>query len=241
MMGLDFRNRFVINSKDSLEKAVEIFEILPFFPNYVRGLSVEEMCAPGMLFGGNFDDGCWEWKGPVIRSGTTAYGKFFNRKAGFVSLNIFPDFLNFRRKTYPITPDSTEEMILEIIRENDSLSSTELKQFIFGSRKRTRWDDLPEVNSSDIASKKSKSLEGPLQKLQMGGRIIISDFQYKLTKRGERYGWGVARYSTPELFFGDEIKNIGGRTAEESLDFVINAVKKKFPSASRTNLEKLLR
>ena len=117
-------SKFIIKSRETLEQAAESFGILPFFPNNIRGLSVYEMCAPGMLFGGNYDEGCWEWKGPVIRRRTSAYGKFFRRKAGFVSLDLLPDFLNYRRKIYTLNPGSMDEMLLEIIRENDSITST---------------------------------------------------------------------------------------------------------------------
>ncbi len=36
----------------------------------------------------------------------------------------------------------------------------------------------------------------------MGGRVIIADFEYKHTSQGQRYGWGVALYTTPEIWFG---------------------------------------
>lgn len=231
----------IINSKDALEEAALKFGILPFFPNNIKGLSVEEMCAPGMLFGGNYDEGCWEWKGPVIRRRTTAYGKFFKRKAGFVSLELLPDFLNYRRSAYPVKEGGVDEMLLEIIKENDSLSSTELKSLIFGKKKRTAWDELPESYHNPFQNVKSKSLESPLQRLQMSGRIIISDFEYKITKRGERYGWGVARYTTPEILFYDKIDFNVDRSPNESLEWISNKIKEVLPLVSRKNIEFLIR
>lgn len=233
-------HRIYIDSKKKLEEAVESCKILPFFPNNIRCLSVEEMCAPGMLFGGNYDEGCWEWKGPVIRERSAIYGKFFRRKAGFVSKELISDFLNYRREKYPVKPDSTESMLLDIIRENDSLTSTELKQLIFGGRKRERWDELPELNPLDLPIKKGKSLESPLQKLQMGGWIVISDFEYKRTKKGERYGWGVARYSTPEILFPEELEEKNSKEGKESLDYLIKEMKKLFPYTSKKDWLKLL-
>ena len=233
-----FHRRF-INSKIKLGEAVGKFGILPFFPNNIHGLSVEEMCVPGMLFGGNYDEGCWEWKGPVIRQRTSAYGKFFRRKAGFVSASLLADFLNFRRARYSIKRGTTEEMLYDIIRENDSLSSTELKSFIFGQKSRRNFDELPELYENYINIGKRKSLESPLQRLQMGGWIIISDFEYKKTKKGERYGWGVARYSTPEIIFESEILETYN-TPEESLDILIKKMKKIFPFSTRSGWEKLL-
>ena len=242
ILGVPLRPLFKIDSKESLEEAASTFGILPFFPNNIRGLSVEEMCAPGMLFGGNYDEGCWEWKGPVIRRRTSAYGKFFRKKAGFVSLDLLPDFINYRRNAYPVKPGTTEEMLLEIIRENDSLSSTDLKRLIFGKKTRESWDELPEIDQPQaIVKTKSKGLESPLQRLQMGGFIVISDFVYKLTKRGERYGWGVAQYSTPEILFGDLLDNIEGRSPDESLDFIIECMKKRWPGIPKKSWETLLK
>lgn len=245
MIGLHSKKSILIDSRETLALAAESLGILPFFPNLVKGLSVEEMCAPGMLFGGNYDEGCWEWKGPVIRKRTTAYGKFFQRKAGFVSLDLLSHFLNYRRYAYPVKEGSTEEMLLEIIRENDSLTSTELKKLIFSTPERTLWDELPELlsNISEIKENKKgrKSMEGPLQRLQMGGWIIISDFEYKRTKRGERYGWGMARYSTPELTFGHSIEFLEDVSPEDSFESLISEMQKRWYGAKRKNLEILLK
>lgn len=230
----------LIASKEQLERAALRFGMLPFFANRIPGFSVQEMAAPGMLFGETRDDyGCWEWKGPVIQEQTTAYGKFFNRKAGFVSLDLLPDFLNYRRAAYPVKPDSTEQMILDIIRENEGLSSTELKRIIFGTPSRKRKpEDL--VEAMEYVRPKRHSIEGPLQRLQMGGWLLIADFEYKLTARGDRYGWGVAVYSTPEIWFERSFLETD-RTPSESLDFLVDTLSAKLPGATRHLIASLLK
>lgn len=196
--------RIIIDSQAELEDAIQHFGILPFFRNELRGMSIEEMTAPGMIFGGNEYDGCWEWKGPVIRERRSAYGKFFKRKAGYVSLELLPHFLNVRRETGVMKPDSIDELLLEIISINECITSTELRKYIAASEREIMVDEgLPVIGGDGEKRKKFSrhSLEGPLQRLQMSGRLCISDFKYKETKRGERYGWGVAEYSTPEFLF----------------------------------------
>ena len=42
----------------------------------------------------------WKWREIIAHTGEVAYGKFFNRKAGFVSLEWFPAFANYRRDGY---------------------------------------------------------------------------------------------------------------------------------------------
>ena len=231
----------MISSKDQLEKAALDYGLLPFFSNRIPGFSVEEMAAPGMLFGEESDDyGCWEWKGPVIREQTTAYGKFFRRKAGFVSLSLLPDFLNYRRHAYPVSPGSTEAMILDIIREHEGLTSTELKRIVFDSMPREKnisRNELPETTAG--GRPKRKTLESPLQRLQMGGWILIADFEYKYTSRGDRYGWGVALYSTPEIWLGNSIATTE-RTPQESLEHLVDHPSEKLPGTDRRLILNLL-
>ncbi len=169
-----------------LEEAALRYGMLPFFSNPIKGFSVEEMAAPGMLFGDQHDDwGCWGWKGPVIREQTTAYGKFFRRKAGFVSLELYPDFINLRRAQYPVAPGSVEERILGIVNGNEASTSAEMRKIIYGTPDRKR-SPRNLADALEEAPKPRRSiLEPALQRLQMGGRLLIADFEYRVTSRGE--------------------------------------------------------
>lgn len=236
-----------ILTQDDLENAALRYGVLPFFPNPVKGLSVEELTTPRLLFGGNEYEGCWEWKGPVVRRRTTAYGKFFRRKAGFISRELLPHFLNWRRSLYSPSPASKEEMVLDIISINDRLTSTELRESILGTGHRRRTAaDLPwlepDMQAADMSSAKTSrhSLEGPLQRLQMGGYICISDFRYKTTRRGERYGWGVAEYSTPEACFESSDLTTALSPAE-SLEYIVDYVGSRVKSATEKQILQLLK
>ena len=216
---------YLISSKYQLEDIALKYGVLPFFRNEIPGFSVQEMAPPDLLFAPEEESGgCWEWKGPVIQNQTLAYGKFFNRKAGFVSLDLLPEFINYRRMAYPVTADSTEGLILEIIREQEGVTSTKLKKIIHA--------DLPSCN-------RRKSLEGPLQRLQMAGRLLIADFIYKRTSRGEPYGWGVALYSTPEIWFEREFPlNL---TLKDAYKQLIHKILQKNPGISEQQLAKLIK
>lgn len=217
-----------IDSRESLERAARRYGVLPFFGNKIAGFSVEEMTLPGLLFGGAEGyDGCWEWKGPVIGEQTTAYGKFFRRKAGFVSLELLPHFLNYRRKTYPIVTGATEEALYDLIRSREGATSPEMRNIIFS--------ELPKGERP-----KRHALEPALQRLQMGGWILIADFEYKYTQRGERYGWGIALYSTPEIWLGMSDKGIEA-TPEESLEWLVEEVGRRLPDADPKLLRELLK
>lgn len=231
----------MIASKEQLEQAALQYGLLPFFSNAIPGFSVEEMAAPGMLFGETTADyGCWEWKGPVIREQTTAYGKFFRKKAGFVARELYPDFLNFRRGCYPLVPASQELELLEIIRQREVATASELRNEIFGPTARNR---RPQTLFDVMQREKTphrQILEGPLQRLQMGGRVLIADFEYKHTAQGDRYGWGVALYTTPEIWFGNDIAVVD-RTPEESFERLVCHLEDRLPGISRKVIERLLR
>ena len=91
----------IIERKDQLEALIKEWGFLPFFNNVIPGFSIEEMTPPELLFGDDFENGPWQWKGPIIANWESAYGKFFQKKAGYVSLEWLPDFMNWRRSLYP--------------------------------------------------------------------------------------------------------------------------------------------
>lgn len=230
----------MIASRQQLEETALSYGMLPFFSNRIKGFSVEEMAAPGMLFGDNSDDwGCWGWKGPVIRRQTTAYGKFFRRKAGFVSLELYPDFINYRRAQYPVEAESPEARILEIVKSCEASTSAEMRNIIFGAAERKR---APRnlADAVEVCKPRRSILEPALQHLQMGGRLLIADFEYKYTARGDRYGWGVALYTTPEIWFGEGIAEVP-RTPEESFIKLCDHLASKLPDADRNEIVKLLK
>src|SRR5699024_2986787 len=73
---------------------------LPLFKNEVEGFSVEEKTSPLFWWTGDPKQDPWEWRAIIARSEKVAYGKFFNKNAGFISLRWFPHFANYRRDGY---------------------------------------------------------------------------------------------------------------------------------------------
>lgn len=67
-----------------------------------------------------------------------------------------------------------------------------------------------------------------------------SRFEYKLTARGDRYGWGVAVYSTPEIWFERSFRETD-RTPSESFEFLIDTLSAKLPGVNRNQLTALLK
>lgn len=187
-----------IETIDDLQRRVHQLGFFPMFRCGIRGYSVYEATP---RFWTDDEDGPWEWKGPVIRNGDVAYGKFFNRKAGFISFEWLPDFLNYRR-TKRLAPNedaaAMDDIVLDAIHAEGRITINGLRQLLGLSRRKRRPGEL--VVEAEIEGK--VNLDTNLTRLMMEGRVCIADFVYNIDKRGNRYGWGIAKYTTPESLYG---------------------------------------
>ena len=136
----------IMNAAQLME-AIERLGFLPLLDGGIAGFSAEEMvdeeCRYVFLPDGGWDWPLWKWKGPIITEGRCVYGKFFNKKAGFVSLKWWPDFCNMRRSLYPAPAEgSVEEAILLTLKEHDSLITRQLRAAcgFTGAKMRSRFD-----------------------------------------------------------------------------------------------------
>lgn len=228
-----------------LEKLVMKMGFLPFFKNEIPGFSVEETVLPELWFSED-EDGPWEWKGPVIRNGKCAYGKLFDGKAGFVNLDWYPDLANYRRATFQFT--ETEQLIYKTLLEHESLLTKDLKAlcgFVKPKRKRIDLSDMA-IRANTVPDDKSKkekkqSFESAITRLQMSTYVVIADFEYALKKNGESYGWGIARYTTPEALFERKIiERLGTHTPENSKYRILEYLLSNLPQVTEERLLKFI-
>lgn len=234
-----------IHNPEELEHLIHEMGFLPFFWNGIPDFSVGEFVAPEYWFPEE-GDGVWEWKGPVIVEGGIAYGKFFDNKAGFISMDWFPDFLNYRRSIYSIS--DSEKLMVETLQEHQSLLSKELKKLCGYSASRTPRSRNPlermvNAETKQVVRKpkaRRESFDTAITRLQMGTYVITADFEYNYDKNGKRYGWGVARYCTPEDYFGKE--NFTGieHTPEESYRRIFLHLRKLLPYATEKQLTNII-
>lgn len=219
---------FYIRTKDDLIRAVNDLGFVPFFRNSIEGFSIEEHIDPKLWFGD--EEGPWEWKGPVIRETGCAYGKFFEKKAVYISKEWFPDFANYRRDGYDFDARFDDELasyqdkrLFDLVDTNAPILSKNLKQL------------------GNYRKGGNKGFDTVITRLQAECYVIISNFTYLTDKRGQEYGWGVAEYSTPERFMGSEFtQRVYQRTPEESYERIYDHLKKMLPNASETQLKKVL-
>lgn len=225
----------MIHSAIDMERAVLERGFLPFFRCGIPGFSIEEMTA-GELWFSDEDDGPWEWKGPVIREGHCAYGKLFAKKAGYVSLEWLPHLINYRRTLNYAKDDDTaalDDVVLQTIISEGSATVKELRRMLGFARGRRRTaDDLVD----DMPEAVKLSLEPVLTRLMMSVRVVISDFEYNTDRHGRPYGWGVARYTTPENLYG---RLDAGCTPQESHDMMVRHLCRMLPYAQEKDILKL--
>ena len=71
--------------------------------------------------------------------------------------------------------------------------------------------------------------------------VLTSDFEYEVDKNGNFYGWGIARYATPEEFYGKTFeKRVYKRTPEESKKRILRHLKKILPDTPEEDLLRFL-
>ena len=221
-----------IYSEKDMEQLVLEWGFLPFFKNGIAGFSIEEHTPPELWYDSESGDWApWDWKGPVARTGTNIYGKLFWKKAGFVSLEWLPDFANYRRDGYDFDA-----------RFDDGLASFKDKELFdaidrSGSLQTGQLKKLCGYGGKDG----KKGFETAITRLQMQTYISVADFDYATDRHGNVYGWGIARYATPESRLGYETVTAAyARDPKESLRRMLDYLQKRLPHASEKQLLKLL-
>ena len=230
MQGLDWDDPSRVRSWQELIRRIDRVGFLPLFKNEIRGFSAEEHTAARGWWSGDPDQDPWEWRQLIARSGQVAYGKFFAKKAGFISRAWFPHFANWRRDGYDFDSRWDEELaslrqkrIMDQFAVHEELCSFELKRL------------------AGFGKEGEKNFEGTVTDLQMGGYLLIRDFRQRLNKKGQPYGWPIAVYTTPEaLWGGAHIASAYAAEPERSRELVREQVQKYFPAATEDALRAVL-
>ena len=216
-----------IYSSAQLAELIQKVGFLPLLDSGIRGYSAEEMvsadCRYVLLPDGGWDWPLWKWKGEIATNGDCVYGKFFDKKAGFISRAWWPDFFNYRRCRYPaLTEGSIEEGIVFTLQEHGSLITRELRTAcgFTGPKMRSKFDSY-------------------VTRLQMACRIVTEDFVYPCDKHGNEYGWGWALLTTPEQLLGTEACRCE-RTPKESYKRRLAHFESILPNATHRQLTKLI-
>ncbi|WP_035764715.1 AlkZ-related protein [Butyrivibrio sp. NC2002] len=223
-----------IRKRSDLVDLVNEIGFLPFFSCRIEGFSLEENVSYEAWYQGRWKGrvhwDAWDWKGEVLREKELVYGKFFEKKAGFISMKLWPDFCNYRRDGYDFDA-----------RFDDGIAAYKDKgvvDFINGS-----GATLTREIKNGLNYKKggNKGFETVITRLQMQTYVVPVDYEYSKRKSGDEYGWGNCRYDIAENYRGDKLcRSAYKRSPEESLDRIIKHIRKALPRMDEDELRTLL-
>lgn len=233
MYGVDWDDPECIHTVDEAIKYINEIGFLPLFKNAIPGFSLEERTVPEHWWSGNPEHDPWEWRAIIARRGEVAYGKFFDNKAGFISKEWLPYFVNYRRDGYDFDAlwddekaSRRQKKIMDLYAEEAADAeyySYEIKQ------------------NAGFGKGGEKGFDGTLSNLQMSTYLCVRDFRQKRNKKGQEYGWAIAVYSTPEHIFGyDYVTSAYSEDPAESGQKIINHLKDVYPIATDKQIKKLV-
>ena len=204
---------------------------LPLFSAGIPGFSMEEHVPAYDWWTDDPKRDPWIWRMIITEDEHIAYGKFFDRKAGFVSKEWFPAFANYRRDGYDY------EGLYE-----DGKMKGRAKQILDALRLDEDAVGL-EMMSGQLrkAAGVTKGFDNILIDLQMQSFLLISRFRQKRNKRGEEYGWHLPSFMTPETKWGYDFINSVNEKPDESREKIVSQVRKYCPAAEEKAVRKLMK
>ena len=217
------------SAADLLDMVREI-GFLPLFSNCIPGFSVEEHTPASDWWQDDPATDPWAWRHVLAPDPSVAYGKFFDRKAGFVSKEWFPCFANYRRDGYDYEGlyedgklNGRCKRIMDVLRPDENAVGLGLLSCEI--RKRAALE---------------KGFEGALTELQMKSFLIMSSFRQRQNRRGEGYGWLVAELMTPETKWGYDAVNSLHEKPEESWERLSGRIRQFFPGAGDGDIRRVI-
>ena len=231
MYGLREDDPACIHSAEELIAFVDEVGFLPLFKNAAAGFSVEEHTVPEYWWSEDPVRDPWLWRQQIAAGGRLAYGKLFDKKAGFLSLKWLPKFVNFRRDGYDF--DSLWEDELASMRQKkimDCFTEQAPEHFSYALKKLAGFGKGGE-----------KNFEGVVTGLQERTYLCIRDFRCRRNKAGQPYGWPIAVYTVPEAVWGyDNVTSAYCEQPAQSAAEILLFAREKFPQAEENALRKLL-
>ncbi len=240
MHGLAWDDPLRIRTPEELVNRINEVGFLPLFGNGIKGFSVEEHVSPDYWWTGDREQDPWEWREILAAGHKVAYGKFFDKKAGFISLEWLPYFANYRRDGYDFDSaweDSRvsrrEKLVMDVLTDTDSegdmvwtdrqVLTTELKQM------------------AGFGKGGEKNFPGITADLMMKTYLVTADFHRRRNKKGAEYGMAVSVLLPPEALWGyDRVTSAYSEAPAASWRRIADRVKEFFPEADDKEIIRLI-
>lgn len=207
--------------------------LLPLFSNDVPGFSLEERTWSGDWWCDDPARDPWAWRQLLAEEPDILYGKFFDRRAGFVSARWFPAFANLRRKGCDFDTLIDEGLaphrarkLMEPFLTDGMPNDTALHSFVLR--------DLAGFGKGG-----EKNFEGVLTELEMETFLIVGSFRQRLNRQGRPYGWHIAVIQTPEAKLGYEAVTAAyPESPQRSFERLSAQLRQFFPEAEEQSLRR---
>ena len=216
---------------EELYDLVDEIGFLPFLSGGPAGFSLMDITPADNWWTDDAERDPWEWRKQAAASGRLVYAKLFERKAGFVSLEYFPYFANYRRDGYDFDAlydeGKARHEAMRIMRP-------------FSGGQRLLSSELRRLSGFDRPAE--KGFDGAVAALQMQTYLVISGFRRRVNRHGEAYGWPISEFATPEALFGaDRVTAAYGEEPARSFERLLARAKRTMPEAGERELRRLLR
>ncbi len=197
MYGVEWDDPECIHTVDEAIEYINEVGFLPLFKNEIPGFSLEERTVPEYWWCEDPKVDPWEWREIIARSGKVAYGKFFDKKAGFISKEWFPYFANYRRDGYDFDALWDDEKA--------SMRQKKIMDLFSEGKEDAEYFSYELKQNAGFGKEGEKGFDGALTGLQMQMYLCLRDFRQRKNKKGQYYGWPIAVYSTPEHLWGYDV------------------------------------
>lgn len=238
--GLNWNDPLRIRSAGELVNWINEIGFLPFFSNEIEGFSAEEHVAVDYWWTGVREEDPWEWREIIASGHEVAYGKFFDKRAGFISLEWLPVFANYRRSGYDF----------DARYEDGKASRREKKIMDFYIGEDEDGDTIyhdTQILSTDLKKQAGfgkggeKNYPGIVTQLQMETYLVIAEFRRRVNKRGDAYGMPVSIMLPPETLWGrDLVTSSYKEDPKASRERLVSHVAELYPEAAQSDIEKLI-
>ena len=219
-----------LKTAEDLKRRVREMGFLPLFGNEVKGFSAEEMTRAQDWWSDDPAVDPWIWRQILARDGEIAYGKFFAGKAGFISKEWLPLFVNWRRDGYDFDAlwddekaSMRQKRIMDLFPEGAEHFSFETKAL------------------AGFGKGGERNFEQTVSALQHDLYLVVRDFRQRLNKRFEPYGWSIAVYTTPETQWGyDAVHADYDNDPALAGERILARARELFPDAPEAAIRKIL-
>jgi hypothetical protein len=163
----------------------------------------------------------WQWRVNIEKDHKAAYGKLFDKKPGFISLEWYPTFLAARRKGRSFSEVYSEGLISNVAKQ------------IYDLFKYHKTLAVHEIKSLGGFSKElNAKYENAMCELQMWMFITVSGTKQKISAKGEPYGWPSTAYSTVETWAGEQLIEVAyAINPDNAMDEIVMRIQDVTPHA----------